>query len=87
MILPNIDGLYGGKACKRATDGKKLTKYDKDTDTERQGFEDINSFFCDVNVCPIEFENTPLEPIKQSCISVWTGKGWNGDEGGLSEGF
>jgi len=71
VILPNIDGLYGGKGCEDK-DGNKLTKYDKESDDVYQGSSDSHEFYCDINVCPVVFDDMPVEPVKQACIAVWT---------------
>ena len=73
--LPNLDGLYGGKACVRE-DGLELTKYeDSDVDKKYFGVEDekIELGACDVQLCPpIIDEVSQQGSTEKNCISMWT---------------
>jgi len=73
--LPNLDGLYGGKACVRE-DGLELTKYeDSDVDKKYFGVEDEKIVLgaCDVQLCPpIIDEVSQQGSTEKNCISMWT---------------
>jgi len=70
--LPNIDGLYGGSACKRR-DGRILTKY-KDVEGKKNAAHDLvlehNS--CQIELCEMDLKNgRPNSEIKRKCIAIW----------------
>ena len=88
-VLPNLDGLYGGTACK-TQDGKKLTKYlEKDGEDHYFGADDytVSQGECDVQLCHSEL-TVEAGGEDDRCISVWSEwKEWGrcnkdcGDEG------
>jgi len=77
--LPNLNGLYGGKACNR-TDGKELTKYAAEWEDEKKVYgtydENIKNGFCDLQLCSLDrYEPKPgqpetngSEPIVPGCV-------------------
>merc|ERR1719431_351806 len=78
-ILPNLDGLYGGAACKRSEDGAHLTKYLGEDDEE----EDSSKYYgvedwveqrgaCDLQLCPIFIDEEEEASHETPCISVWS---------------
>ena len=72
--MPNLDGLYGGKACIRE-DGKATTKFpDANEDEKHYGTEDIKTEigFCELQLCQIITDDMqPVESVK-NCLSMWT---------------
>ena len=75
--LPNLDGLYGGKACV-THDGLEITKYpppdDDDDDDDDDDEEESNQYYgavdemwelgaCDLQICPfISEDDTVYDP-------------------------
>jgi len=76
VVLPNIDGLYGGKPCKRE-DGAVMTKY-SDEGSQKKFYgaeEDIEELgACDLQICPpvIPEPIGPGDTISRPCIHVWS---------------
>merc|ERR1712179_74311 len=64
--LPNLNGLYGGKACNR-TDGKELTMYAAEWEDEKKFYGTYEEFrkngFCDLQLCSLDrYEPKPGQP-------------------------
>ena len=72
--LPNLDGLYGGKACKRQ-DGRFLSKFpDGDEDKKHYGTEDVTTEigFCELQLCQITDDYVQGGELETNCLSMWT---------------
>lgn len=75
--LPNLDGLYGGKAC-LMQDGTALTKNrvpEEEEDKKHQGTEEFleEKGFCQIQLCEMYSENPPAQMGHMpKCISMWT---------------
>ena len=77
--MPNLNGLYGGKAC-NTSEGKELTKYAAEEDDEKKHYgtyEEIKKKgCCDLQICAVEDETitnvTGTDSCKGSCKSGWT---------------
>jgi len=71
--LPNLDGLYGGKACIRE-DGRATTKYlDADEEKKYYGTEEYTTEHgaCDLQLCMVN--DDPMQPVvEKNCVSMWT---------------
>ena len=77
--LPNLDGLYGGKACV-THDGFKLTKYPPPEDYDEESkqhygaveeLEELGA--CDLQICryvPIDGPDPGI--VTKDCLSIWT---------------
>ena len=78
--LPNLDGLYGGKACV-THDGFELTKYpppdtdDTDDEESKQHYGAVEEMeelgACDLQICHYVPIDEP-EPRPKDCLSIWT---------------
>ena len=71
--LPNLDGLYGGKACIRE-DGRATTKYlEADEEKKYYGTEEYTTEHgaCDLQLCMVN--DDPMQPVvEKNCVSMWT---------------
>ena len=79
--LPNLDGLYGGKACV-THDGFELTKYpppEEDDEESKQHYGAVDEMeelgACDLQICPYISDPTYPDPGNtrpKNCLSIWT---------------
>ena len=71
--LPNLNGLYGGKACKREDD-LTLTKYEEyNRDKEHYGADEtvVKLNACDLGICKLPDKGKDDPGVPQDCNGMW----------------
>ena len=71
--LPNLNGLYGGKACKREDD-LTLTKYEEyNRDKEHYGADEtvVKLNECDLGICKLPDKGKDDPGVPQDCNGMW----------------